>query len=118
MLLLDEMLSPAIAVELSCAGFDCRAVSSDAALRGVPDGEVLETAAREGRVLVTDNIRDYVPLSNAWASQGRMHAGLILISSQAFPMMRGRSGWIVAALLLRHSRGEWPEAGQIDFLRR
>ena len=118
MLLLDEMLSPAIAAELTRAGCDCRAVSSDAALRGAPDGEVLETAARERRVLITDNIRDYVPLSNVWASQGRRHAGIILISSRTFPMMRGRSGWIVAALLARHSSGTWPEAGQIDFLRR
>jgi hypothetical protein len=118
MLLLDEMLPMSIAMELTQAGHDSDAVSTRLDLRGSPDADVLEAAAREGRILVTDNICDFVPLSNLWAGQGRTHPGIILFSSMAFPMARGRSWLITAALLARCVSGTWPQAGQCDFLRR
>lgn len=79
---------------------------------------MLEAAVREGRILVTDNIREFVALSNLWAGQGRTHPGIILISSKAFPMARGRSRLITAALLARCVSRTWPQAGQCDFLQR
>jgi hypothetical protein len=116
LLLLDEMLPGAIAVELTAAGCDTEAVSARLDLRGAPDGDVLEQAAREGRVLVTDNIRDFAPLSNAWAAQGRTHPGMVFISSKSFPMTRGRAERIAAALLKRCRTDTWPQPGQYDFL--
>jgi predicted nuclease of predicted toxin-antitoxin system len=116
-LLLDEMLPAVIAHQVTAAGCDTDAVSARPDLRGAADVDVLVTAAREGRVLVTDNIRDFVPLSNAWAAQGRSHPGIVLISSKAFPMSRGRSGRIASALCDRCRDDDWPAAGQFDFLR-
>lgn len=115
-LLLDEMLPPSLAAELNRAGCDTVAVSADSDLRGMPDAEVLERATAQARVLVTDNIRDFVPLSNAWVAQGRLHAGVLLLSSRTFPMTPSRTGRIAAALLRRHASGSWPAPRQCDFL--
>lgn len=117
MLLLDEMLSPVIADRLTESGCEALAISSSPDLRGVPDVDVLALAAEHGRVLVTGNIRDFVPLASSWAAQGRTHPGILLVSSKTFPMSRGRSGRITAALLTRFRAGSWPAPGQVDFLR-
>lgn len=116
MLLLDEMLPPTVAEHLTGEGCDTEAVCARPDLRGAPDADVLEAATREGRVLVTDNIRDFAPLSGTWAGQGRTHPGIVLISSRIFPMTRGRSVRIAAALLARCRSDDWPQAGQCDFL--
>ncbi len=116
LLLLHEMLPDAIAAQLSAAECDTEAVSARPDLRGAPDADVLEQSTREGRVLVTDNVRDFAPLSNAWAAQGRVHPGMVFISSKSFPMTRGRSERIAAALLKRCRNNTWPQPGQYDFL--
>jgi hypothetical protein len=116
-LLLDEMLPPSLADQLNEAGCDTIAISADPALRGSPDAEVLEIAYAQGRVLVTDNIRDFAPLSTEWTAAGRAHAGILLVSSKTFPMTRDRTGRIAAALLARHGATHWPAPGQVEFLR-
>lgn len=115
-LLLDEMLSPGIAMQMSAAGHDVVAVSGRPDLRGMPDSEVLELATRENRVLVTDNVKDFAPLNASWAAQGRTHAGLVFISSKSFPQDRRRVGLIAAALTMRLGEGRWPSPGQYEFL--
>lgn len=116
-LLLDEMLPASIAAKLTDAGFDVEAVVARPDFRGAADADLLEAATREGRVVVTGNIGDFVSLSNAWAGQGRIHPGIVLVSSKTFPMARQRSVQIAAALLARCTSGRWPERGQWDFLR-
>ncbi len=116
MLLLDEMLPPSIAAALNSAGCDTIAVSADPALRGITDPVVLEMATAQGRVLVADNIRDFVPVSSTWTAQGRAHAGLLLVSSTSFPMKAGRGGNIATALIRRHAKSDWPAQGQHAFL--
>ena len=116
MLLLDEMLPPSLAAAVNAAGCDTAAISADPGLRGTPDAEVLELATAQARVLVTDNIRDFVPLSNTWAAQGRTHPGMLLLRSKTFPMTSARTGRIAAALVRRHQAGAWPAPGQFEFL--
>lgn len=116
MLLLDEMLPPSLAAVLNRAGCDTVAISADAELRGSSDADVLELAVAAGRVLVTENIRDFVPLSNAWAAQERAHSGILLLSSRTFPMTANRTGRIAMALTRRHETGRWPAPGQYEFL--
>lgn len=115
-LLLDEMLAPAVAEQLLAVGIDAVAISADASLRGMPDPEVLELAARQSRVLVTDNIQDFAPLAASWSAQGRTHGGLLFVSSKSFPQTRGRMTGIAAALRLRQKACRWPAAGESDFL--
>jgi hypothetical protein len=76
--LLDEQLSPQIAVPLRQAGHDVDAVADREDLVGRSDRVILEAACREGRAVVTNNIKDFRPLAAEWLAQGRVHAGLIV----------------------------------------
>jgi predicted nuclease of predicted toxin-antitoxin system len=79
--LLDEQLSPQIAVLLRHAGFDVLAVANRDDLLGCSDRIVFEAASSEGRALVTNNIKDFRPLAAEWLAKGRTHSGLILLPS-------------------------------------
>jgi hypothetical protein len=77
----DEMIAAAAARELRRRGHDIRAVqeSEQRWAWGLEDEAQLEAAARQGRALVTYNLRDFVPLSRQWAEARRAHQGIVLI---------------------------------------
>ena len=79
--ILDEQLSPQIAVLLRQAGYDVDAVADRGDLVGRGDRIIFEVAFREGRAVVTNTIKDFRPLAAEWLAQGRVHAGLILLPS-------------------------------------
>ena len=79
--LLDEQLSPQIAVLLRRAGYDVLAVADRDDLVGCSDRIVFEIAGSEGRALITNNIEDFRPLAAEWLAVGRTHPGLILLPS-------------------------------------
>jgi predicted nuclease of predicted toxin-antitoxin system len=79
--ILDEQLSPRIAVLLRQAGYDVDAVAAREDLVGRSDRIILEVACGEGRAVVTNNIKDFRPLAAESLAQGRVHAGLILLPS-------------------------------------
>jgi len=79
--ILDEQLSPQIAVLLCQAGYDVDAVADREDLVGRSDRIVFEVACSEDRAVVTNNIKDFRPLAAEWLAQGRVHAGLILLPS-------------------------------------
>lgn len=91
--LLDEQLSPQIAVQLRKAGYDVLAVADRDDLVGRTDRVILEAATRDGRAVITNNIKDFRPLAAEWLVQGRTHGGLILL-----PSSRTRTRAAVAAL--------------------
>ncbi len=80
--LLDEQLSPLIAVKLREAGFDVVAVAERDDLVGSSDRVVLEVAATAERAVITNNVKDFRPLAAERLAQGRPHAGLILLPSK------------------------------------
>jgi uncharacterized protein with PIN domain len=96
--LLDEQLSPQIAVQLRQMGYDVEAVADRPDLVGCRDQSILEIASAEGRAVVTNNIKDFRPLAAQWLAQGRVHAGLILL-----PSTRTRTRASIAALADRIS---------------
>jgi predicted nuclease of predicted toxin-antitoxin system len=79
--LLDEQLSPQIAVLLRQSGYDVTAVADRQDLAGRSDRIIFEVACGEGRTVVTNNVKDFRPLAAEWLAQGRVHAGLILLPS-------------------------------------
>ena len=79
--ILDEQLSPQIATLLRKAGFDVEAVADREDLVGRSDRFILEVACREGRAVVTNNLKDFPPLAAEWLAHGRVHAGLIMLPS-------------------------------------
>jgi predicted nuclease of predicted toxin-antitoxin system len=84
--LLDEQLSGLIARLLRERGLDVEAVVERVDLLQASDREVIETARREQRAVVTNNIKDFRPLAAEWMADGRGHAGVIFL-----PAGRSRS---------------------------
>ena len=91
--LLDEQLSPQIAVLLRRVGLDVEAVADRPDLVGRSDMVIFEVACREDRAVITNNIKDFRPLAAEFLAQGRSHAGLILL-----PSARTRSRDAIAAI--------------------
>jgi hypothetical protein len=97
-LLLDEMLSGAIAAQLRTRGIDATAVVDDVALVSTPDEELLAYATEQRRVLVTANVCDFAAIANDWRAAGRAHHGLVYVANRTFPQDRSFVGSLAAAL--------------------
>lgn len=79
-LLLDANLSgPRIAGPLRSEDHDVLALSEHPELEGLHDSQVLDLAAKQTRILITRNSKDFAPLLREWAEAGRHHAGCILV---------------------------------------
>lgn len=79
-LLLDAHISGrAVGRALEEAGHDVRAIDSEQQLEGLSDRGVLELAISEGRILVTIDVGDFLPLTTELNESGRSHAGLICV---------------------------------------
>src|SRR5277367_5007768 len=117
-LLLDEMFSDNIARQLRAKGHDVISVVADPALMGLPDDQILAYATTQGRALVTANIKDFVPLDGRYRAAGQPHAGLILVSTKAFPQSRGFLSAITASLATLLSGTAKIQPGQVLFLAR
>jgi hypothetical protein len=97
-LLLDEMLSPAIARELQARGHDVEAVAGHQEREALPDPEVLALARAERRAIVTNNVRDFRPLHvEAVMPGGSGHYGMIFMSGN-YRRTKSDVGRIIAAL--------------------
>ncbi|MDQ2875811.1 MAG: DUF5615 family PIN-like protein [Actinomycetota bacterium] len=117
-LLLDEMLSGAIAEQLRAKGHDALAVVDDPALISLPDDQILAHATAVGRALVTANIKDFMPLDTQYRAAGQIHAGLILISTKTFAQDRTFTAAITSALLALLDEPGHAQAGHVLFLTR
>lgn len=53
------------------------------------DDRLLALCALEGRALLTNNVRDFVPMARAWSEAGREHAGIILTTDGHLPRRMG-----------------------------
>jgi predicted nuclease of predicted toxin-antitoxin system len=97
-LLLDEMLSPAIARELRARGHDVQAVAEHADTAALPDPEVMTLARDERRAIVTNNVRDFRPLHiDAVTPGGLGHFGVIFMAGN-YRRTGNDIGRIIAAL--------------------
>jgi predicted nuclease of predicted toxin-antitoxin system len=101
-LLLDENLSPAVAVALSREGVDAAHVR-DRGLTGATDPEVLTRAYDEDRILVTANVADFDALARATD----LHAGIAFVEDG--DLMRGEQSEllrrVVAAIEAEYDGG-------------
>lgn len=84
------MFPAAIARALRGAGYDVVAVQEDAELRSLSDSALFATAERRERAIVTENVKDFLPLGAQSHAQPLPHWGLVLISNQSFPRHRDR----------------------------
>ena len=91
-LLLDEMWTPVIAVELRRRGFDVAAVNEPAyagRYAGIPDDELFARAQADGRTIVTDNVPDYEKARRDWETRGIAHQGVVYALNPPFNRHRG-----------------------------
>lgn len=97
-LLLDEMLTPAIARELRSRGHDVEAIAVHQDREALPDAEVLALAPAGHRAIVTSNLRDFRPLhQEAITPGGAGHFGMIFIPGN-YRLTRDHIGKVTAAL--------------------
>lgn len=97
-LLLDEMLSPAIARELRSRGHDVKAITEGPRHKSLSDPDVMDLARSERRAVVTNNLRDYRPLHHAaTAPGGQGHYGIVLMPG-GYRRAKRDMGRIIAAL--------------------
>lgn len=97
-LLLDEQYSPKVAEELRRRGHDVVAVGERPDLQAADDESLLVEATEAGRAVVTNNVRDFVPIARRFGAAGRRHSGLIFTSDQSLPRSRAGIGPLVQAL--------------------
>jgi len=84
-LLLDADVPHAPADALQKLGYDVLAASGDPALGSLSDSDLLAAeVTRQGRVVVTFNVVDFVALTRELARAYRAHTGVILIHSRTF----------------------------------
>jgi predicted nuclease of predicted toxin-antitoxin system len=95
-LLLEGHYANQIAVDLRAAGHDAVTVS-ELQIKGIDDESLLEFASSEDRVLLTNNVRDFLPIVGRWATSGRDHC-LLLTSDVSMPRHTGTIGLYVRTL--------------------
>lgn len=108
-LLLDEMISWRIAVELRSLGHDVVAVKRDRPeLESGLDPTVLAAAAAEQRAVVTNNIRDYRVAHERMRARGEDHLGVVYTHDGTLPRSKAAFPLWVSTLeqLLRSHPGE------------
>ena len=98
-LLIDSMYVPQIAEQLRRRGHDAIAARAFPNLEDLSDRDLLGIAASEGRVLVTENVRDFLIIDAEYRQLGRQHFGVILAMDRKYPRRHGAgSGRLVTAL--------------------
>jgi Domain of unknown function (DUF5615) len=90
------MLDPRIGAQLRRRGWDVEAIQAEHQdLLGLSDVVVLERAATLGRALVTDNVRHFLPLHEAFLMDQKTHAGILLTHPRAYPRSKKTIGvWV------------------------
>lgn len=114
------MWSSAIARELRLRGCDVVAATElPRRFRGIPDREFFLRAQDDGRAVVTDNVRDFMPIVAEQASRATPHFGVVFALRPSFDRARaGIVGDMTRALeALVRERDEDTPSSAVLFLR-
>ena len=123
-LLLDEMWTPAIALELCRRHFDVIAIrerSQAPRYAGITDDQVFARAQEDRRTIVTDNVADYEKARRDWEARGLAHHGVVYALDPPCNRHRGDAviGEMVRALkhLLRSPDAARDPFNRVHYLR-
>jgi hypothetical protein len=95
--LIDEMLPAGVVQKLRDRGHDAKAAVEE--LRGLTDMQLFEVAVEERRVLVTENVVDFVALLEQRLASGGAGAPVVFVLKRALPRDAGRLAESLAARL-------------------
>ena len=113
----EDCQTHALASVLRQHGLDI-ITTNEAGTRGTTDIWQLSAAFAGGRVLVTNNIRDFVPLHRGWLNEGRAHRGIIVFPQQEFSISETvrRLARLIGSLSAEqmHNRLEWLNSWKTD----
>jgi predicted nuclease of predicted toxin-antitoxin system len=117
-LLLDEHYSPEIAQQLHARGHDVVAVAARTDLVGLGDDELLRRMAQERRAIMTNNVKDFMPLAIRMPQRAGDHYGLLFTSDRSMPRRSDAIGRVVDALdaFLQRHHGEDSYRNQVQWL--
>jgi hypothetical protein len=117
-LLLDEHYSPKIARELRTRDHDVIAVADRDDLVGLSDDELFRRMTQERRAIMTNNVKDFVPLATRAAQGADHHCGLLFTSDRSMPRRSDAIGSVVDALdaFLHRHHGEESYRNQVQWL--
>jgi predicted nuclease of predicted toxin-antitoxin system len=105
-LLLDEMISPRVARELRQRGHDVQAIKQDRQdLASRQDREIVRLMAAERRVIVTNDIADFLDIHEQFLATGDSHHGMIFTFDATMPRTKAAiPQWVrtLADLLVEH----------------
>jgi hypothetical protein len=96
-LLLDEMYPPALAAALAAEGIDAVTII-ELGMAGTPDPEVFAHAVADDRVVLTENVGDFIAIAAQHSSTGAHHPGLLIALSNRFSRRRAGYGRLIAAI--------------------
>lgn len=106
---LDEMLDASVAIQLRDRAVDVIAVQECSELQGLEDRQVLLEADRDGRALVTGNVRHFLPLHQRLLAGGDHHSGPVLASSRSLARSKATVGlWVRAIQSFEEARSGTP----------
>jgi predicted nuclease of predicted toxin-antitoxin system len=97
-LLLDEMYASDIAEALRERGRDVASASERDDLRSASDLVIFEAMQAEARVIVTNNVRDFVPLAQQALQSGSTFYGIVFTSDKSLPRNKANVGTFVSLL--------------------
>ena len=117
-LLLDEHLPPQAAAQLRRQGHDVVAVVERPDLHRSADETLWAVARSEGRMIVTQDVGDFIRLASQDAAIGKTHPGLALIHHRRFSRGDRDIGRLVTSLraLLVANPADDALGGQIVWL--
>ncbi len=95
---------------LSAAGHDVRAADAEGEVfDAMEDERLLALAAKEERMLVSRNVRDFPRLAGEWAQADRSHSGIIMIPPSIDHAEFGAIVSGVEALLADTDQTDWQD---------
>jgi Domain of unknown function (DUF5615) len=93
------------------AGHDVLALDQDEALGSLADEEVLALAVEEERIVITHNVRNFVPIVRSWMETRRTHRGVVLVTlahNDYGAILRG----LERAFAARPDQDEWVDRAE------
>ena len=91
------MYPPALANALTAVGIDA-VTMIELGMGGTPDPDVFAHAVASDRVVLTENLSDFVAIAAQHSTTGAHHPGLLIALSNRFSRRRAGHGRLIAAI--------------------